>query len=132
MTNLSTTINIGFKHYILTHRIVAVIDSGSPAARKIIAQLKKQEDSTTLMNCCMGKKARTLIIMQDGMFALTWKPIQQIVSQIANQLQEDNEVQHEKTARPKSRPEKEKAIRIGLDPSERLEDGAADRDSWPA
>lgn len=126
MKNLSTLVNIGFKHFLLTHRIVAVLDSGAPAARKIIAQLKKQEDAITLMNCCSGKKARTLLILQDGIFVLTWKPIQQIVSQIQNRLEEEDEPTKNKRPKPKSRPEKEPAIRIGLEPDDLIEPLASD------
>jgi regulator of extracellular matrix RemA (YlzA/DUF370 family) len=116
MKTLSSVVNIGFKNFILTHRIIGVLDSSLPASKRIISYLKREDNPLQFMNCTQGKRARSLIILDQGMWVLTWKPMVQLVRQITNQL----EVEEEERPKNFGKVPKEKTTRIGVEPQDLL------------
>ena len=58
-------VDVGFGYQVQLSKIYAIIPYGNMASKALLRYKKKDEDFTTI-KCTRGRKARSLVLMDDG------------------------------------------------------------------
>ncbi len=75
-------LNIGFGNSVIINKILSIIQTNSAPIKRFI---KKKESENLLIDATMGKKARSVIVLLDGIVVLSAISVQALTARLENE-----------------------------------------------